>query len=220
MTKTILKTIIALTAIFNLALTGSARQRYPENPQIIENSLGVIVLGRNYGKQDFIHIYNRDGSIWYKFTYYYDERSGQFPYKNSNFKPFAFHPDYFVLALKCVRKVRDQYEVIVNEESGLKKYIKANDSALAFEPWSQHVLTVFSVDFNPAKNPLLKTRQGQRRAIPPKDTFFHPVKVEGNWLMIEWVIKRRTSAEKEKYAYGWVKWRDKKKLLVELSYLC
>src|SRR5829696_6386999 len=82
------------------------------------NSLGLIVLSKSYGNKDFIHIYNKDGSLWHKFTFYYDDSDGKFEYANDTFRPFAFHPDYFVLALKCVRKADGRYEVIVNEEMG------------------------------------------------------------------------------------------------------
>jgi hypothetical protein len=218
MRNILLKTITLLMAILSFCHTASAAQRRPVGLQNIENTLGVIVLSKDYRERDYIQIYNPDGSLWYKFTYYYDDKNGQFPYRNTEFQPFAFHPDYFLLSLKCVAKVGDRYEVVVNEETGLTKYVRADDRTLALEAWESHVSKVFSVEFDPRTNPLLKDRQGQRKIIFPKDTFFHPVKTRGDWLMIKWEIKKSTKPEKESYAYGWIKWKAKEKLLIELYY--
>ena len=212
------KTITLLLAILIFCQTASTEKHRPIELQNIGNTLGVIALSKDYGKRDFVQIYNPDGSLWYKFTYYYDDKDGQFPYQNKEFHPFAFHPDYFLLALKCVAKVGDRYEVVVNEETGLTKYVRADDRTLALETWESHVLKVFSVEFDPITNPLLKDRQGQRKIISPKDTFFHPVKTSGDWLMVKWEIKKRAKTEKESYAYGWIKWKAKEKLLIELYY--
>src|SRR5690606_17088516 len=77
----------------------------------VDNSIGVISLSDGYSKQDSIKIYNEDGSLWYKFTYYYDDNDGVFEYHNPNFSPLAFHPDYFLLALKVSGIQKNRYEV-------------------------------------------------------------------------------------------------------------
>lgn len=179
------------------------------------NSLGLIVLSKGYGQKDFIHIYNKDGSLWYKFTFYYDDSDGNFEYANDRFRPFAFHPDYFLLALKCVRKDSGRYEVIVNEETGLKKYVKANDHTLKFETWGDHILKIFSVSFDRKVNPILEVPQGRvkRGAVP--DVPIHPVKVKGEWLKVKWSA---TKGERAKYNSGWIRWKRGERLLVELFY--
>lgn len=204
--------------MLQLCLAVLAQQDSFDKQQNIQNSLGVVVRSKNYGEQDFIKIYNADDSLWYKFTFYYDDKKGPFPSQNNNFQPFAFHPDYFLLALKCVGKTKNRYEVIVNEETGLKKYVHSSDASLSFETWGQHIQKVFSVDITRSKSPLLKTKQGARINLP-KDAFLHPVKVEDDWLMVKWVSRERTRAKKEQYAFGWVKWRDQKRLLIELAYI-
>lgn len=89
-----------------------------------KNTIGLIVLSENFGKDDFVRFYNADGTLWYKFTYSYDDRDGKFEYENENFEPFSFHPDYFVLALKCVAEDSSRYEVIVNETKGTRKFVR------------------------------------------------------------------------------------------------
>lgn len=144
--KKLFNSIFLLTTILQLCLPVLAQQDHFDKQQNIQNTLGVIVRSKSYGEHDFIKIYNADGSLWYKFTFYYDEKNGRFPSQNDSFRPFTFHPSYFLLALKCVRKIKDRYEVIVNEETGLKKYVLASDTSLSFETWGQHILKVLSVD--------------------------------------------------------------------------
>lgn len=184
----------------------------------LENSLGVISLNeKGYGKDKFINIYNQDGSLWYKFTFYYNDSDGKFEYANENFKPFAFHPDYFVLALKCVSEDESRYEVIVNEETGLKKFVRKDDPTLKFETWEEHIPKAFAVGFNQEENPLRETPEGKVKAIDlPKEATFHPVEIKGEWLKVSWSNSKK--AEKNN-KFGWVRWRENNKILVELFYL-
>jgi len=178
-------------------------------------SLGLIVLGKGYSNTDFIHLYNRDGSLWHKFTFYYDDSDGNFEYANVDFRPFAFHPDYFVLALKCVRKEAGRYEVLVNEKTGLKKYVKTDDPALRFETWEEHILKVFSVGFNRKENPVLEAPLGRVKRVPVPDAPFHPVEVRGEWLKVKWEAEDMG----KKGDAGWIRWKRGERLLVELFYI-
>jgi hypothetical protein len=158
----------------------------------IKNTKGLIVLDKDrYGKTDFIRFYNEDGSLWYEFTYYYDESDGKFEYANENFRAFAFHIEYFVLALKCVGEDKNRYEVIVNEETGLKKFVRKDDPTLKFETWEDHILKLFAVGFNREENPLREMPEGKVKTIElPKEVFFHPVEIKGEWLSIRLSICR------------------------------
>jgi len=183
----------------------------------LKNSLGVISLNeKGYGKDEFIHIYNQDGSLWYKFSFYYDDSDGKFEYANENFNPFAFHPDYFVLALKCVGEDENRYEVIVDEETGLKKFVRKDDTILKFETWEKHILKTFAVDFNREQNPLREAPEGQvKTAVLPKEATFHPVEINGEWLKVRWDSSKKAGKNGK---FGWVKWREDNKILVELFY--
>lgn len=183
------------------------------------NSLGLIVLSESYSEKGFIHIYNDDGSLWHKFTFYYDDSDGEFEYDNVNFRPFAFHPDYFLLALKCVRKEAGRYQVIVNEETRLKKYVKTNDPFLRFETWENHILKAFSVGFNRKENPVLNVPQGRVKKVVMKDSPFHPVGVRGEWLRVKWGVMDGTDGKRAKHNSGWIRWKKGDRLLIELFYI-
>ena len=197
--------------------SASVQEKFPD----IGNTIGLIVLNKQgHTKEDFIQFYNQDGSLWYKFTYYYDESDGKFEYANDNFRPFAFHVDYFVLALKCVGKKNGRYEVIVNEETGLRKHVKADDPALKLETWEEHILNVFAVTFNQVDNPLFDAPSGQvkKAVLSNAEPFFHPVEIKGEWLKVKWETTDGTERKQSNYDSGWIRWKDGKSLLVELFY--
>jgi len=205
-----IKSLLSLLLLLSICTSGVKGQA-----SATANSLGLIVLSKSYSNKNFIHIYNEDGSLWHKFSFYYDDSAGKFEYANESFRPFAFHPDYFLLALKCVRKDTGRYEVIVNEETGLKKYVKADDPSLKFETWEDHILKVFAVGFNRKQNPVLNAPQGRVKKVSTPDAPFHPVEVRGEWLKIKW----EAANQRTKYGSGWIRWRRGERLLVELFYI-
>lgn len=130
--------------------------------KFLDGTKGLLVLSDNYEKPiDFIRFYNKDGSLWYEFTFYYDDSDGKFEYENDDFRPFSFHSDYFTLALKLVDEKAIFYEVVVNEDTKLKKYVKKADKNLKFETWEQHILHTFAIDFNELENPVRETPNGK-----------------------------------------------------------
>ena len=177
----------------------------------IKDSKGLIVLNEKYGKDDTIRIFNDDGSLWYEFTYYYEDRGGKFNEK-SDFAPFSFHPDYFTLGLICVGEDKDRYEVVVNNELGIRKFVKKDDRSLELQTWEQHVSEAFAVRFDFGTNPVYAepSKAAKRLSLPADDTF-HPVQVTGEWLKIRWADESTTGS-------GWIKWRENDRLLIELYY--
>lgn len=202
----------------NLAKTNVQKeQQVVQNDKTsIENTKGLIVLSDQYSKKDFVRLYNEDGSLWYEFTYFYNDSRGKFEYENENFKPFAFHQDYFVLALKCVGEDKNRYEVIVNEESGLKKFVRKNDPNLKFQTWEDYILKTFAIDFNRKENPLREEPDGKVKVVDlPKEATFYPVEIKGEWLKVRWDDSKKEGGNIDS---GWVKWKENQKILIELFY--
>jgi len=182
----------------------------------IGDSKGAIVLSEHDDKNDIIRIYNEDNSLWYEFSFYYEQIGDGTFREHEDFAPFAFHPDYFLLALRLVGEDKNRYEVIVNEDTGLKKFVKKSDRSLKFQTWVEHIKGVFSVKFNQVENPLRESPAGRvKHAELPEDVFFHPVQVKGEWLKVRWDGSQQA---KKDAGSGWVKWRDDSQLLVELFY--
>ena len=188
---------------------GSARV----HEHTIRDAVGVVVLGGRDSRDKFIHLYNEDGSLWHKFSFYDDAASPA----RDDFTPLSFHPDYFVLALKCVGQSGERFEVVVNEESGLKKYVRADDRALKFQTWEEHLLQVTAVDFDRQDNPLLAEPGGAAKSTSfPKGATFRPVEMRGDWLRVRASDQGREGGTAVND--GWIRWRKDGTLLVELFY--
>ncbi len=177
--------------------------------KFIDDTRGVIVLdGDKYKRDSFVQIYNSDGSLWYKFSYYYDDSDGKYDYDNENFRPFAFHPDYFVLAMTCLSENDSDYEVIVNEKTELRKFVRKSDASLKFETWEDLILSSFSVDFDRMSNPLRESIQGKLMVVD-SEVNFHPLEIRGEWIKVRVGDSKRC---------GWVKWKENGSLQIELYF--
>ena len=172
--------VLNTSRLVGLSTSGQAQTIIDQNS--IKNTIGVITLNdqriENRDK-DIIQIYNQDGSLWYEFSFY-DDSDRKFDGSNLDFRPFAFHQDYFLIVLKCVGADANRYEVVVNESTGLRKYVRKNDRTFMFQTWEDHILHHLPfVGFDQSTNPLriAPTLRGRRVRVP-KDTdlFFEPVK--------------------------------------------
>ena len=176
----------------SLNTSRSVRLSTPEPAQTIldensiKNTIGVITLNdkQESDSKDIVQIYNQDGGLWYEFSFD-DDSDRKFDGSNLDFRPFAFHQDYYLIVLKCVGADASRYEVIVNESTGLRKYVRKNDRTFMFQTWEDHILHLTFVGFDQATNPLMNapTLRGRRVRAPKDitDVFFQPVKIEGNW---------------------------------------
>jgi len=186
----------------------------------LDKTKGLLTLSEEYKKpDDFIRFYNADGSLWYEFTFYYDDSDGKYEYENDNFRPFSFHPDYFTLALKLIGEKSNYYEVVVNEETKLKKYIKKNDKNLKFETWENHILKTFAIEFNQKENPIRETPNGTLKKVDlSKIERFGAVEFKGEWLKINWDTEKNTDSDSKKTDFGWIKWKEGENLLIDWFY--
>ena len=199
--------------VFLILISLSSSTQVSAQRDSIGNSIGLIVLNKSHSRDRYIEFFNDDGSLWYRFSFYYDDSDGKFDYANNEFRPFAFHPDYFVLALKCIKKDSSGYQVIVNEEKRLLKYMRVGDTTISFEGWKTHLLNAFSVDFDSHRNQPRLRPHGPVINVDARDRIFRPVRIKGDWLKVKW-----RSLGRKKYLYSWIRWRRAESLLVELFY--
>jgi hypothetical protein len=204
-----------------LNASGSAVASTLGEKDSLENAIGVITLNKKtYTKARRLQFFNEDGSLWYEFSFSEDDADHSSDRAKVDFRPFSLHRDYFVLALKCVGENASRFQVVVNESTGLTKFISRHDNVLKFQTWREHVLELFAVGFDPANNPL-RTRPGDSISavrLPPGEVTFHPLQIKGNWLKVSWTVSDERKGKGHKVGYGWVKWKQNSKLLVELFY--
>ncbi len=158
---------------------------------------GVLVLKPGYEDAP-ISIYNQDGRRWRRFSFT-DE------FHDDSIRPYAIKPESIVLVLRGVRMSDDRYAVIVNEKRQLQKFVKRGGTNFVFQPWAEHILTLFAVGFNPSANPIRQgPSEGSGTITFQKEMFYHPVKCQGQWLMIK----------DDKGKTGWIRWKDEKGELI------
>ncbi len=176
----------------------------------IENSIGLVGLIEDISEKDTIRIYNKDKSLWHKFTFYYDDSDGKYEFHKPEFSPYAFHPDNFLLYMKVAgRSENGLIPLIVNEATMETKYIEDNSSILAFQTWEECILNLFAVGFDPEKTPILSNLEKDAETILyNEDELYHPNKIKGKWLQIKWGTENA-------WKYGWIQWKNKEKLLIE-----
>jgi hypothetical protein len=118
-----------------------------------------------------------------------------------------------------VGKREERFEVVVDEETGTKKYVRADDPVLKFQTWEEHILQLFAVGFERQSNPVLEQPDGQVKGIEfSKGVTFHPVEVKGDWLKVRWSDTEQTEDKSKSANSGWIKWKKDGVLLIELFY--
>lgn len=213
---------VALTPVINTQPTTQPvidKKKYKGS--IIEGAKGLLVLADGYDKpNDFLRFYDEDKSLWYEFTFYYEDSDGKFEYENGEFSPYSFHQDYFLLALKYVAEDANRFRVIVNDKKDLQKYVNKADKNLKFETWEEHILKTFAIEFKENENPLRETPNGKIKKVEfSKIDRFGAVEFEGEWLKVEWDTESNPDNDPSKTDFGWVKWKKGEKLLIEWFYL-
>ena len=169
----------------------------------------VVSLDK-FSETDSIVFYNKDGSIWHHFSFDYN---GRFENRD-DFKPLAFHPDYFLLVLIPIAKEGDKLGVLVNDET--VKYIDANSDIFHYQSWEEHLLEkVYAIDLN--KNQQLRRKPSADAEIVDKDAqgVYQPVQVLNDWLKVRWQSEKSAKQTKQ----GWIRWKDGDRILLKFLYI-
>lgn len=158
-------------------------------------------------KQDSVrqlHFLNKDGSLWKEVRY--DDY-----FSDSTMAPYAMKPENLLLIFRCQGKENDLYQVVVNEEQKIIKYISCKDEAFFPESLQENIVNACCVDFDDRSNPMREQPSVQAKKVATSsdtDALNETVKIQGDWLLIQ----RDTTQ-------GWIKWRDEKgTLLIEIFY--
>jgi hypothetical protein len=159
------------------------------NSAVVENAIGILVTSESYQFGDTISVYDEKQNLFIKLVRA-DESQ--------------------VIALKCLTHDKRYFQVeLDNNGIGL---IPRNSTKVMLQTWEEHILSLFSVGFDEQKNPLLKEPSlSAEQLYYDQDEFYHPTQIKGEWLQVKW-------GSEENWNYGWIKWKDKDKLLIELFY--
>lgn len=199
--------ILSILSCTNKKIDTSNHKTYKK--KVIQNQIkknedyGFLVLNNTYKSNDIITLYNSDYSKWKSFNFGDD-------FNDSEINPYAIKPENTLLVFKCVGKEKGFYKILVNEDKKLIKYSKESDPDFKYQTIKEHILTVFSVEFNEKENPLRLEPHDKSITRPSNpNSFYYPIKINENWLMIE----------DDNNNFFWIKWCDKKgDLILNLFY--
>lgn len=122
---------------------------------------------------------------------------------------FVVQDEYSVLDLRCLEVTDDFYKVKLNDDRiGL---IEICASKVCLHSFEQHILNLFSVGIDLNNPPHEFPVESAKVVLCDFDDFFYPVKMEGNWLQ----VKFKLGGE---FYYGWIKWRNGNKIILDFYY--
>ena len=189
---------------FLVNLSSSKKDSISFEDQIkIDNTIGIVRFLFN-NNDSVINLYDRNKEVWYSFTLN--------KYDTNKIVPFAINADYFLLIFRCIKKEELWYKVIVNERKMIVKYINAKDINFEFQNWEEHIKSVI-ISFDYKTNPLREYPENNSKVVKldtNEFTIFTGDSIIGEWL--------RINDNENECIKGWIKWREKSKLLVELYY--
>lgn len=155
----------------------------------IEGTIGIVTTNESYQFGEKIFILNKD---------------------KQPIQPIVIKEEYQILALRCLSEDDNYYEVeLPNKEIG---YLEKHQKIIKFQTWEEHILSLFSVGFNYDENIIKTSPNNESESIRyESDEFYHPSQIKEEWLQVKW-------GSEGSWNYGWIKWREKEKLLIELFY--
>ena len=165
-----------------------------------------------YNKPDFRTVQQEnipiDSLTFFESEFYIDIKTAP-PW----FVPEYAKLDYNILALRAVTLTKNWIEVIVNNQNQQTAWVKRED--VQFNFWEDFLLNVFSVEvLDLKKNPVrIKPLNNASTNVKFQSTILIPIAIQDEWMMVF------SGDPLDKNIMGWIKWRDKDRLLISYSML-
>ena len=196
-----------------------------DDSSIVNGSLGLLFVD-TYAKNDWI-VKNLDGSTFSSFNFSQEESKSYYDKLASianNFKLFVYKPDYNLLVIQCNLTENDY--VIVTKEGESKLITRANEN-YKFYTWAEFLISDRYVSIkenynNIEETPIKFYQDSNEKAsfsqFEQQDEMFM---LKGVEVLYDWVKIKRESLDSDtkKPFYGWTKWREKDKLLIDFWFL-
>jgi len=134
------------------------------------------------------------------------------------FKPIHIHLDYFIFYFQCSVVEKDWYQIVVNEQTNLKLWVKKS-ADLEYIKWEKFISGVTAVrpiqaDINPIRQePNVNSNLTNHQFID----CLAPIEVQGDWMKVKVepaVCDKTFEMEELEYVEGFIKWKNDNKLLI------
>lgn len=190
---------------------------YEYDNEVFELGTGVviapdefIIYGDSLLTQEFIRIdmYNDPLPIYAKYT----------------------KPDYGIMHFACLSQTEKYYVIVV--DSTLIKYIPTNKST-TYLSWNEYISESLGIRRNNSQSIRNQPKEESSKVILPKGyEMLCPVGYNDNWIKVKWDCFYNNHENKYEGEYcntyielcnespeGWIKWKDKNKVLIDIFYL-
>ncbi len=189
--------VFALTALSSMANALATK----------ELGIGFVVATDPYQYEDGSHYENvfSDSELKNRWT--------------GNISPFFYKPDYALYHFICLEKTVRYYKILINDMS--TAYVP-NDAHFYFKTWDM-ILINASVkrltDDNPIRDELNSSRTIEYKCASGQLQVKDVIEKNGEyWLQIS--FSPICDDQEIQRTYGWIRWRTKNKLLVDILLLC
>ena len=199
--------------------------KFKDDSILVNGFLGLLIL-ENYTEYEWV-IKNADSSLFKSFDFgqpesrlYYEQLDSII----SDFDLFAYKPDYGLLTIPS-NISSDNYEI--RSKSGEIKLIPISNKNFKFYTWAEFLLSDNYVSIKNSRWTGFEDELLKFYAEPNDSSefiqyesksayeFTSAVDINGNWIK----IKREFDSDTLKPVYGWTKWSEDEKLLIDFWFL-
>ena len=199
--------------------------KFKDDSILVNGFLGLLIL-ENYTEYEWV-IKNADSSLFKSFDFgqpesrlYYEQLDSII----SDFDLFAYKPDYGLLTIPS-NISSDNYEI--RSKSGEIKLIPISNKNFKFYTWAEFLLSDNYVSIKNSRWTGFEDELLKFYAEPNDSSefiqyesksayeFTSAVDINGNWIK----IKREFDSDTLKPVYGWTKWIENEKLLIDFWFL-
>jgi hypothetical protein len=193
----------------------------------IKEIKGTGIISVNIEKLPTINFYKNknDNHISNTIEVFDDETIKSYNIRNLDsisitwFKPMHVYLDYFIFDFQCSVFDKDWIQVVVNEDTNLKYWIK-NSTVFKYTRWDDYISNVFSVrPLDKKNNPMLtEPKIDAKKCIKQPIDCLMPVEAIGDWIkvIVEPPICDETVDFKEEEIFeGYIRWKKGKRLIID-----
>lgn len=199
--------------------------KFKDDSILVNGFLGLLIL-ENYTEYEWV-IKNADSSLFKSFDFgqpesrlYYEQLDSII----SDFDLFAYKPDYGLLTIPS-NISSDNYEI--RSKSGEIKLIPISNKNFKFYTWAEFLLSDNYVSIKNGRWTGFEDELLKFYAEPNDSSefiqyesksayeFTSAVDINGNWIK----IKKEFDSDTLKPVYGWTKWIEDEKLLIDFWFL-
>lgn len=178
-----------------------------------QTSLGL--LANNATDNDtIVTILNDDNSIYIRISL----RGNEEPKLPTGFSPYAINISEDVFLIEVIAKDKERYQVSIGK--GKSKFIRKSDKSVKFYTWPDFFLKYDSASLviDKTKNPVRVApgfRSKKIGLIDYEHDYIDAIKIMGDWMKVKVV----SDSYNRKDVYGWVKWKENGKIIIDFTCL-